>query len=144
MSYFPAILYDPQLAISKRDKNLILKSASSAWFKKPLNLIIYMAAMITWAVFMASTRTLLNNFVPDTTIYTVMLWVVFFPLFLVGCHYLIFHVGFRPYLYRELRNRGHDICVKCGYILIDIPESNPKCPECGTPRSPLPSKPIAE
>ena len=138
MPYFPAILSDPHLAISKRDKRLILRSASSAWFKNPLNMILYMAAMITWAVFMGSATKLLNKIVPNTTIYSVMLWVIFFPLFIAGCHYLIFHIRFRPYLYRELRARGHNICPNCGYLLIDIPESNTPCPECGKPRDPRP------
>jgi hypothetical protein len=144
MSYFPPILSDPQLAISKRDQNRILGAASSAWFKKRSNTILYSAAIITLAISMAGATVLIGRLATNSTIYTVLLWTIAFPLYLFACHYLIFHLGFRPFLYQILRQEGHDICLKCGYILIDIPNATSKCPECGTERTPLPPKPIAE
>lgn len=139
MHYFPAILSDPQLGISKKDKNQILGAASSAWFKKKSNLAVYTLAIIIWVAAMTSTRLLLKQAGLSSVLYNAIIWAVLFPLLLVGCHYLIFHVRFRPHLYQALREAGHDICPKCGYILIDIPHSTNKCPECGSDRAPLPT-----
>ena len=139
MPYFPPILSDPKLKISKKEKNLILGAASSAWFKRPLNMILYLSAIIIWAVCIAVATELLEDITANSRSYSVMLWVVLLPIYFFFLHYLIFHFGFPPYLYRELHKRGQDICLDCGYILIDIPKSQPKCPECGIPRTPLPT-----
>jgi hypothetical protein len=144
MPYFPPILSDPQLGVSPKDRNLILGASSSAWFKRPLNLILYLIAIVSWAVFMAVATALLEKVGQNSMLYTVMLWVVCLPIFFLGLHYLIFHFGFRPYLYKELHDRGYDICLKCGYILIDIPAQTQTCPECGTHRTSLPTPNTSE
>ena len=138
MSYFPSILSEPQLAISKEDKNLILGAASSSWFKKPLNLSLYLLAIISWVIFMVLATMYLEHLPQNTMLYTVLLWTLLLPLYILGLHYLFFHFGFRPHLHKELRERGYDICLKCGYILIDLPASTNACPECATQRTPLP------
>lgn len=35
------------------------------------------------------------------------------------------------FVYAELRDRGHDVCPRCGYLRTGLDESAP-CPECGT------------
>jgi len=142
MSYFPPILKDPQLAIPQSDRNLILRAAYSAWFKKRTNLALYMAIIITWSIGMVLATVYLDHLTNNATLYAVLIWTTALPLYF-GLNYLIFRLAFRVYIYKELHNRGHDICLTCGYILIDIPISNTKCPECGTPRS-APLKPAAD
>ena len=137
MPYFPSILSDPQLGISKKDQNLILGAASSAWLSNKRNLFLYGCAIFAWATFMAVANVVFDRIGPQSGSYGIILWIISFVLFIIGSHYMVFHIRFRPYLYQELRRRGHDICSKCGYILIDIPESTDICPECGTPRVPL-------
>jgi hypothetical protein len=138
MPYFPAILSDPQLGISKKDQNLILGAASSAWMRNPRNILLYLAVIILWATTIAVGKVLINQTATITPLYQTLLWILSFILFVLGSHYLVFHIKFKPYLFQELRNRGHDICPKCGYILIDIPHSTTQCPECGSSRIPLP------
>lgn len=135
MPYFPAILSDPQLGISKKDQNLILGAASSAWLKNKRNLLLYFVVILGWAACIALGKYLINQTGTIPATYQTILWILSFILFLLGSHYLIFHLRFNTYLYKELRSRGHDICPKCGYILVDIPLSETNCPECGTPRS---------
>lgn len=137
MPYFPSILSDPQLGISKKDQNLILGAASSVWLKKKRNLLLYASVVIAWAACIALGKYLINQAGTISGPYQILLWIASFIIFILGSHYLIFHLRFRPNLYQELRNRGHDICPKCGYILIDIPTSTAKCPECGSNRIPL-------
>lgn len=137
MPYFPAILSDPELGISKKDQNLILGAASSAWLKNKGNIVLYVLALFIWATTIALTKLLLNRIGPISSIYTTLLWVGTFVTFILGSHYLIFHIRFKPYLFKALRDEGHDICLKCGYILFTLPDSETKCPECGTTRSAL-------
>ena len=42
------------------------------------------------------------------------------------------------HLYAELRERGYEVCSKCGYFLGDLPEERYQCPECGELRRRLP------
>lgn len=37
----------------------------------------------------------------------------------------------RPFVYVELRRRGHNVCPKCGYLRTGLEDTQP-CPECGT------------
>ena len=140
MPYFPPILKDPQLGISSKEQNLLLGKASSAWFKSRRNMVIHTASIALMACTLAVVSVLIKQSGLNTVLYTILLWTIAFPLMLVGCHFLIFHIGFRPHLYRILRDAGHEICPKCAYILFALPDSVTKCPECATPRSPLHDK----
>lgn len=37
----------------------------------------------------------------------------------------------RPFVFAELRRRGHNVCPKCGYLRAGLEDTQP-CPECGT------------
>jgi len=39
-----------------------------------------------------------------------------------------------PFVYEELRRRGHEVCVRCGYPLRGLDDSEEACPECGAAR----------
>ena len=41
---------------------------------------------------------------------------------------------FAPLVFAELRARGFDVCLKCGYWLRDLDSSIIKCPVFGSPR----------
>ena len=45
---------------------------------------------------------------------------------------------------REVRRYGWEVCVKCGYWLRGLPADEPHCPECGSPREPMPNASIKE
>lgn len=53
-------------------------------------------------------------------------------LFLAGTAWSVrAHVG--PLYRRELRQRGYEICLNCGYWLRGLAEDAGRCPECGKP-----------
>ncbi len=41
---------------------------------------------------------------------------------------------FAPCVYRAARQRGHDVCPKCGYWLKGLGADTQRCPECGCVR----------
>jgi hypothetical protein len=43
-----------------------------------------------------------------------------------------------PELRREVRRRGYEICLKCGYWLRGLDERADRFPECGAKREPMP------
>lgn len=39
---------------------------------------------------------------------------------------------------RAMRDLGFDVCIGCGYRLRGLPPEIDRCPECGSPRAPMP------
>ena len=74
--------------------------------------------------------------------------IVFVYVLLLG---LIFNFAFgffiarrvAPSIYRELRERGIDLCPNCNYDLRERAAGSATCPECGVEREPMPP-PISE
>jgi hypothetical protein len=48
------------------------------------------------------------------------------------------HQRFKPWINTALRELGHDVCLRCGYLLRKLPDNVDRCPECGVERSTLP------
>jgi hypothetical protein len=61
--------------------------------------------------------------------------ITFLPVTLAGL-WIIGILAFGPIVahaaYEELRERGHDICVHCGYWLRHTKRDAEECPECGS------------
>ncbi|MDF1810132.1 MAG: hypothetical protein P1U42_10600, partial [Phycisphaerales bacterium] len=141
MSYLTPILADPQLAIPKKEQYDIAGSVKAQWFNKPRNRLLYFASLIPLIIVLLSTTFFLARSGNRGLLITVLLWTVFSPTYILTISYLFFITKIRPLVYKELHNRGHDICLKCSYKLIDLPQSQTACPECGTPRTPIPDNP---
>jgi hypothetical protein len=43
-------------------------------------------------------------------------------------------IRFAPCVYRATRQRGHDVCTRCGYWLRGLGDDVGRCPECGAER----------
>ena len=39
---------------------------------------------------------------------------------------------------RAMRDHGYDLCIGCGYELRGLSDDVERCPECGSPREPMP------
>lgn len=144
MRFTPKILCDSRFNLSNRDKRLLVRRASNLWFKQPLNIAIYICFTIVWMGLMFFLPDLLEFLGLDTTVVSLIIWLVIYPLMFVAFYYFFYHFRLMKHIYHELRVLGLNVCSDCGYNLIELPESESKCPECGTTRSPLPTKPAAD
>ena len=131
----PKILHDPQFNLSGMDRYKLMRRASRQWVKKPLNISLYMFVLVAWFMFMINAPYWIDSLVSNNATADMISWFVVQPLTLIVLFYLYFHCILMKYVYQELRDLGHDICLSCGYTLIDLSDSESKCPECGTPRT---------
>lgn len=143
MPIVPTILKDPQLNLSKKDRAAILKHATNLWFAKPSNMILYAGSTVFWVLLMIIATPVTRMLGINSALSTLIVWGGIYPSMFILTYWIIFNFNFLPHLYKELRTRQHDVCPKCGYILITLPDSETKCPECGTQREPLPN-PVSE
>ena len=143
MPLFPTILKDPALNLDKKQRLKLLGQANSKWFKQPRNVILYIGILIGLFLVMTFAGPSLIYFGLYERLANAINLLVIFPALVLTAYYTIFNFNFLPHLYKELRALGHNICPKCGYPHIELPDSEHNCPECGTTRTPLPNKPSA-
>lgn len=132
----PKILHDPQFDLTPKQRRNLMRRASTQWFKQPLNITIYLAFVVFWMVLMVFFPKWLKSLGLASTPAALINWFLVYPLMFVGFYYIFYHFRLMKHVYHELRQLGHDICPRCGYTLITLPTSEPKCPECGTARTP--------
>ncbi|MFK7760497.1 MAG: hypothetical protein AB8C13_11210 [Phycisphaerales bacterium] len=138
MSFIPTILKDPQLNLPKQERAAILKQAANLWFAKPSNVLLYAGTTVFWVLLMIIAKPVMRSLGINSYLASFLVWGGIYPTMFIFTYWIIFNFNFLPFLYKELRTRQHDVCPKCGYILITLPESQTQCPECGTVRQPLP------
>lgn len=131
----PKILHDPQFDLTPKQRRLIMRTASNQWFKQPLNITIYILFTFGWMGMMFFLPNALKALGLDPTAVSLINWLVIYPLMFVAFYYIFYHFRLMKHIYQELRTLGHDVCPKCGYTLVNLPDSESKCPECGTTRS---------
>ena len=140
MKFLTPILYDPQLALSKEEQILVVTAVKRQFGKKGIGRFLFPLAFFAWGF------TVLAGFIyigqsNISRAFLLLYMFVSFPLGTLPLGYLLIRFGFTPLLNQELHDRGYDLCIKCSYILIDVPQEHPVCPECGTTRTPLPNTP---
>ena len=140
LSFLTPILSDPQLGISKHDQTLIAGTVKAQWLTEERSRVPFIIGFVVWAfLFMLS-----FVFFRHAGLLVMFTIVLVWGLGQFGIAYLIIRFYFRPMLYRELHDRGYDICLRCSYVLIDLPAEHTSCPECGTARTPLADEPKAD
>ena len=131
----PKILRDPQFNLSSKDQRHLMRRASTQWFKQPLNIAIYLVIVLGWMVSMIFLPKWLESQGLSSPASILINWLIFYPFMFVAFYYVFYHFRLLTHVYHELRALGHDVCPKCGYTLINLPETEIKCPECGTLRT---------
>jgi len=142
MGWFRTTYIDPALPLQKEQRALIHGDAWRLWSANPWNAVLYvfvlllsivLAFIVGEAVNLVLGRPAGSGFHSASLIATAIA-VVLFGVFGAS---LLQRFRFRACVYRALRERGYDVCMRCGYWLRDLPEDAVCCPECGTQREGL-------
>jgi len=143
MSWFWPNFINPDLGLSLHDRKAIHRAAWKLWWKDKRNVLVYslLPASYLFLVLFADdlvdavaaalgagsvTQRLLRAAAPA-------FWAV--AIFVAGGAVLQ-RIRFAPCVYRATRDRGHDVCLGCGYWLRGLGSEAARCPECGTPLEP--------
>lgn len=138
----PKILKDPQFKLSRKSQRNLVHRASNEWFKQRLNIAIFAIFTVGWIAASVALPLIFYSQGLSSTTTSAIRWLVIYPLSFVTLSYLLYRFRYLKHIYQELRDLGHDICLTCGYTLINLPESETNCPECGTPRTKPHTTPI--
>lgn len=131
MRLFDWHIFNSDLPLSKRERREIRRSAWKLWMRDWRHATIY----LTIVILLTGIAAAIGWYGPDKfwfwqvaillAIYT-GLWVIVFSILL--------RVSVAPVARRLLRERGFDLCIRCGYWLCGLNDDVIKCPECGRRR----------
>ncbi len=144
MPIYPKILKDPQFNLDAKQRRLLLRRAQSRWFNKPSNVLLYMVFIFLWMALIALLPAQLKALGPSPLVASLIGWLVVYPLMFIALFYLFYRFRFLKLVYQELRTLGHDLCPECGYTLKQLPDTESRCPECGTVRSKILGDPTTD
>ncbi|HIB66927.1 MAG TPA: hypothetical protein EYO33_17885 [Phycisphaerales bacterium] len=129
-------LIDPALPIDARTRRKIRRAAWRKWNENPARGItfgILGAAPIFCTPFLP--RSFAGRQIGIPTLILVALVILIYICLLSQ---ILKRFWYAPFVYNELRNRGYEVCPKCGYWLRDLDQSIAQCPECGRDRDAMP------
>jgi len=128
---------DQNIPLDTRQRRKLHKHAWSRWYKSPANCTIYGVGLaFSLMVFMFLPDIVEAVFGYDTWPIRVGSLGVYLVL-LITLYLIMRHIRFAPCVFRELREDGYDVCLRCGYLLRGLGEDIETCPECGSQRVPL-------
>ncbi|MGD2107991.1 MAG: hypothetical protein PVI86_01240 [Phycisphaerae bacterium] len=129
---------NPALQLTRLERKEVHREAWKIWAANRWNMVVYLMLPTLYlaGVFFASDvgGWLASLIGVDGRAYK--LFRAFGPALLaalcfVGGGVILQRYRFAPCVYRALRKKGHDVCLKCGYWLRGLPDNAPRCPECG-------------
>jgi hypothetical protein len=131
------IYIDPAIKLERRARWRLHRDAWKLWFKDPLNSTLYGAGLVfSILVFMILPDVMSGLLGNDSWYFSVGALIVYLVLLFV-LMLIMRRFRFASCVYAELRKRGFDVCLRCGYLLVDLDDSVGHCPECGCSRTPL-------
>ncbi len=129
MRIFDWYYSDGDLPLTNKERREIRRSAPRLWMRRWRNKTLY----FTLVFFLLVVALAMGRYGPSNvwqmailfTIYT-GLWVLVFAI--------LRRVSIAPVARRLLRERGIDVCIRCGYWLRGLGKDVTECPECGWQR----------
>lgn len=135
------------LRLTKRERKAIHRNAWRLWSTNKWNIVLYLTipALYLAAVFFAAdfggwVAGLVGVTGPIHRLFRAAAPVALFVVCFVLGGAVLQRYRFAPCVYRATRAHGHDVCARCGYWLKGLDSNVENCPECGTPREPMPEK----
>ncbi len=134
------------LPLTRQDRRAIHRNAWKLWWASKWNIALYLAvpAVYLATVFFASdvggkVASLIGAGGLIHTLFRAGAPVALFVMCFVGGGAVLQRIRFAPCVYRATRQRGFDVCVRCGYWLRGLGDDIQRCPECGMAREAMPS-----
>jgi hypothetical protein len=128
--------------LSNEDVDAIMFGAWRRWAVGPKRMLLTVAAVVALFGAIVALHSLLSRIAgPFSAPLDVILNGGSFIGALALAEFGVRRFGFPPCLFAELRDRGHDLCLRCGYDLSALPGDEITCPECGRPGH---RRPVAE
>jgi DNA-directed RNA polymerase subunit RPC12/RpoP len=128
-------LIDPAIPIDARGRRIIRRAAWRRWNENPVKGISF--------GLLGSAPIFLTAFLPagvvkrELSITALVLIGITFAIYLYALSLILRRFSYAPCVFRELREDGYDVCLRCGYWLRGLGEDIETCPECGSQRVPL-------
>ena len=135
MSLLKPQYFSRDIPMTPSQRRAINREATKCWWRRPRNAVLAAAFVLVW---MFLSRWLIDYVDEHITRHGAyariavefgLLGVYLFTLVTVVLRY-----DYAPLVRRVARQRGHDICLHCGYWLRGLPDDIARCPECGARR----------
>jgi hypothetical protein len=130
---------DPSLPIDSKTQRDVRRSAWRRWNRNPLNGLVFGIALVTPIFFFPWISEQLTPVQAWTGIPAFLITFLIYVLYISALTLVIKRWRYTPLVFAELRDRGFDVCLGCGYWLRDLDETIANCPECGCVRTALTS-----
>jgi len=126
---------DPGLPIDPQARREMHRAAWRRWNRNPINALIFGIGLVG-PIFLFPWIS--NQYAPVqswTGIPAFLITFLTYTAYIGALSLMMKRWRYAPLVYAELRERGYDICPKCGYWLRDLDETIAHCPECGRARA---------
>lgn len=126
---------DPDLGLGRGERRAIMEGARKRWMAVPMNSVKYtLISAATFIPFLLAPD-LFERLLAGSHWYDTVIRASLFTAGLLVVLTVFLRHGFAPYVYKEMRARGHNVCQRCGYSQAELPADVTRCPECGAARA---------
>jgi hypothetical protein len=134
MSLLRPEFLDRDLPITAQERRSIFREAWKRWLRHPVNFALHAGWFL---LFIIPTQIAWGDWLPMIARGGWADWLLRLTVpFVVGAPTLMLLQRLRmaPLVRQIARERGYDICTRCGYWLRGLPDETTTCPECGAQR----------
>ena len=129
---------DPAIPLDQATTKEIHRAAWERWQSTPVNMALLMAAILVPLMLDDLLFSFIENLFRTSRLNSYLISFLIYVPYLFGITWLFRHLRYAPCVFAELRDRGYEVCTKCGYWLRDLDQSIAQCPECGRPSDAMP------
>lgn len=129
------LIYDsipPELDLSREERRAVRKQvrAEARKMQGPSVFLTWLISFLVVASIVLGIRFFLY-FVVSKSYQVGLIYLFTFPFIVHLVLALLWRYRYEKCTFRVLHDRGHAICLHCGYLLLGRSEDQTRCPECG-------------